>query len=194
MNKTGFRFAKTKTLYIIRYTLSVIRYTLFIMLLLNTNQIEQKTKRLAIEILEENYGEREIILAGINNTGTRFAQRLKGELEQLCSSKIRLTTIRLNPANPLSDDITIDLPTKKLQNKLVLVIDDVANTGRTLYYAMKPIMEVLPKKVEVVVLVDRKHKSFPVKTDYVGMSLATTMQENIKVKMGEDIEEAVYLE
>jgi len=164
------------------------------MLLLNTNQIQQKTKRLAIEILEENYGEREIILAGINTTGTRFANRLKVELEQLCRSKIRLTTIHLNPANPLSGDITIDLPAKKLQNKLILVIDDVANTGRTLYYAMKPLMEVLPKKVEVVVLVNRKHKSFPVKTDYVGMSLATTMQENIKVKMGEDAEEAVYLE
>jgi len=164
------------------------------MLLLNTNQIQQKIQRLAIEILEENYGEREIILAGINTTGTRFAGRLKVALEALCKSKITLTTIHINPANPLSEDITIDLPLKKLQNKLVLVIDDVANTGRTLYYAMKPIMEVLPKKVEVVVLVDRKHKSFPVKTDYVGMSLATTVQENISVKMGEGMEEAVHLE
>jgi len=164
------------------------------MLLLNNTQIRQKTKRLAIEILEQNYGEKEIILAGINTTGTRFAQRLQTALEGLCKSKIRLTTIHLNPAAPLSDEIKIDMPIKKLQNKLVLVIDDVANTGRTLYYAMKPILEVLPKKVEVVVLVDRKHKSFPVKTDYVGMSLATTMQENIRVKMDADAEQAVYLE
>jgi len=164
------------------------------MLLLNTTQIRQKIERLAIEILEENYGEKEIILAGINTTGTHFAQRLQSELQKLCKSKITLTTIHLNPAAPLSDDIRIDLPVKKLTNKLILVIDDVANTGRTLYYAMKPILEVLPKKVEVVVLVNRKHKSFPVKTDYVGMSLATTLQENINVKMGEGIEEAVYLE
>ncbi len=164
------------------------------MLLLDTVQIQQKTERLAIEILEENYGEKEIILAGINTTGTRFAQRIQAALKGLCKSKITLTTIRLNPAAPLSGDITIDLPVKKLHNKVVLVIDDVANTGRTLYYAMKPILEVLPKKVEVVVLVDRKHKSFPVKTDYVGMSLATTMQENIKVKIAEGMEEAVYLE
>ncbi len=163
------------------------------MQLLNATQIQQKTKRLAIEILEHNYGEKEIILAGINTTGTLFAQRLQGMLQDLCKSKITLTTIHLNPADPLSQEIKIDLPVNKLQNKVVLVVDDVANTGRTLYYAMKPILEVLPKKVEVVVLVDRKHKSFPVKTDYVGMTLATTVQENIQVQIGDTKEEAVFL-
>ncbi len=162
------------------------------MKLLTAEQILQKTKRLAIEILEHNYGEKEIILAGINNTGTLLAQRLKNLLESLCKSKITLTTIHLSPANPLKTEITIDLPVKKLKNKVVLIVDDVANTGRTLYYAMKPILEVLPKKVEVVVLVDRKHKSFPVKTDYVGMTLATTLQEHIEVKIGGK-QEAVYL-
>ncbi|MEL6989936.1 MAG: phosphoribosyltransferase family protein, partial [Bacteroidota bacterium] len=72
-------------------------------------------------------------------------------------------------------------------------VDDVANTGRTIFYAFKPLFEILPKKIEVAVLVDRKHKSFPIKVDYVGLSLATTIQENIDVQILNTEDKAVYL-
>ncbi len=150
------------------------------MKLLDEQQIKQKIKRLAIEIMEHNYGE-PLILAGINNAGLHFAEQLLSHLQEINPVKIGLTQIRLSPAKPLDQDVEIDLPPKELKGKNIIIVDDVANTGRTIFYAVKPLLDILPNKVEVAVLVDRKHKSFPIKVDYVGMSLATTVQENINV-------------
>lgn len=90
-----------------------------------------------------------------------------------------LSRIKLNPAKPLDFPIETDLAPELITNKSIIVVDDVANTGRTIFYAFRVYMNALPKKIEVAVLVDRKHKMFPVKVDYVGLSLATTIQENI---------------
>jgi len=163
------------------------------MQILNERQIQQKVKRLAYQILEQNYSEKEIILAGINNNGMEFAELLLKELLQITDIAITLTRIQLSPANPLSSGIELEIPIEQITNKVVIVIDDVANTGRTIFYATKPLMETLPKKVEVAVLVDRKHKSFPVRVDYVGLSLATTLKENIEVQIREVEEKAVFL-
>jgi pyrimidine operon attenuation protein/uracil phosphoribosyltransferase len=164
------------------------------MKILNQRQIQQKIQRLAIEILENNYEEDELILAGINNRGYRFAQLLQTELEQLNKVPIRMTRIRLNPAAPLDEDIQLEMPMSELTGRAIIVIDDVANTGRTIFYACKPILDVLPKKVEVAVLVDRTHKSFPIKVDYVGLSLATTLKDNIDVQIERTGERAVFLD
>ncbi len=153
------------------------------MKLLDEQQIQKKIERLAIQILENNFGEKLIILAGINNNGMRFAEMLLENLENRTKTKFELTQLRLNPAHPVENEVSIDYPLKKLKNKVIIIVDDVANTGRTLFYAFKPLMDILPKKVEVAVLVNREHKSFPIKVDYVGMSLATTMQEHIEVKI-----------
>jgi pyrimidine operon attenuation protein/uracil phosphoribosyltransferase len=83
----------------------------------------------------------------------------------------------------MSSPIEVDVPVEDLDGKVVLVVDDVANTGRTLFYACKPLMEILPARLETAVLVDRKHKSFPIRVDYVGLSLATTLKENIDVQI-----------
>lgn len=163
------------------------------MKILNEKQIAQKIKRLAIEILENNYSAKEIVLAGINNNGKHFAKLLHDQLLELGEVPVTLTSIKLNPADPLSDPITIDWPVKKLRKRPIIVVDDVANTGRTIFFALKPLFEILPKKVEVAVLIDRKHKSFPIKVDYVGLSLATTLKENIDVQLkGKEI--AVHLD
>lgn len=163
------------------------------MKLLDKKQIQQKIKRLAIEILEHNYKEKEIILAGINNNGTAFAQLLFDQLKKLTKSKLQLTRIILSPADPLEKEIEVEMPLSKMENKVIIIVDDVANTGRTIFYAIKPLLTILPKKVEVAVLVDRKHKSFPIKVDYVGLSLATTMRENIDVKIENEKDQVVYL-
>jgi len=154
------------------------------MKILNESQIRQKLKRLAIEILEKNTDANEIIFAGINNKGYAFAELLKNEIQQFSDIKISITRLKLNPAAPLSSEITIDPTVDQANKKTIIVVDDVANTGRTLFYAMDPLMKILPRKVEVAVLVDRKHKSFPIQVDYVGISLFTTMDENIEVEMG----------
>jgi len=85
------------------------------------------------------------------------------------------------------------LDSSLVNNRVVIVCDDVANTGQTLLYAMKPFLDFAPKKIQIAVLIDRKHKAYPISADYVGLSLSTTMAEHITVEMGKGIEEAVYL-
>jgi pyrimidine operon attenuation protein/uracil phosphoribosyltransferase len=163
------------------------------MLILDDRQIRQKIRRLAIEIVENNYEEPEIILAGINNKGMAFAQLLYAELTAISKQKITLSHLRINPAAPLSAEIKLDLDSQQLEGKTIIVVDDVANTGRTIFYACKPLLDTLPKKVEVAVMVDRTHKSFPVKVDYYGMSLATTLLEHIDVQIPDNQDFGVYL-
>jgi pyrimidine operon attenuation protein/uracil phosphoribosyltransferase len=163
------------------------------MKILNERQIKQKIKRLAFEILEENYEERQIILAGINNNGVHFSKLLQKELKKITDIELVMTTIKLNPADPLSSKIQIDYPLPKLHKKVIIIVDDVANTGRTIFYAIKPLLDALPKKIEAAVLIDRKHKSFPVRVDYVGLSLATTLKEDIDVRIRSANEMSVYL-
>lgn len=163
------------------------------MKILNEKQIEQKIQRLAIEILENNYEEEEIIMIGINNRGWEVAGRLTRKIQERSKVRVRMTRLRLSPAAPLDHPIELDLPAEEMAGKVVIIADDVANTGRTLFYAFRPLMNVLFKKVEVVVLVDRKHKSFPIKVDYVGLSLATTLMENIDVHILEGEEQAIFL-
>jgi pyrimidine operon attenuation protein / uracil phosphoribosyltransferase len=156
------------------------------MQVLNDTQIKNKVKRLAYEILENNLDEKQIILAGINNNGYRCAQLIYDAITSITPKPIKLCNIKLNPASPLESPITIDLDTALIKNKSIVIIDDVANTGRTFFYAFKIVMDVIPKKVEVAALVDRKHKLFPIKVDYVGLSLATTVKESIKANLVND--------
>jgi len=165
------------------------------MQILDDRQIRQKIKRLAIEIIERNFGEKEIILAGLNNNGLGFAELLLQEIKPWLPAdmKATITRIRLNPANPVEYDPYIEMSAEALQGKNIVIVDDVANTGRTIFYAVQPLLKVLPKKVEVAVLVDRKHKSFPVKADYVGLSLYTTLKDNIDVQIRDVDTMAVHL-
>jgi pyrimidine operon attenuation protein/uracil phosphoribosyltransferase len=165
------------------------------MQILTDRQIRQKIRRIAIEILERNYGESEIILAGLNNNGLGFANLLLAELQAVASKETTfvLTRIRLNPANPVEYEPEVELPADRLRGKSIVIVDDVANTGRTIFYAVQPLLKVVPKKVEVAVLVDRQHKLFPIKTDYVGLSLATTLRDDIDVRIRDVSEMAVYL-
>ena len=68
-------------------------------------------------------------------------------------------------------------------DKTIVLIDDVANSGRTMLYALKPLLLQLPKKIQTLALVERTHKSFPVDVDYVGLSVSTTTDENIVVEV-----------
>ncbi len=164
------------------------------MKILSNTQINQKINRLAIEILENNYKEKKIVLAGINNNGLGFAKLLMNAIRKISDVEIILANLTLNPAKPTSDEVAIDIEESVFRNKVVVIVDDVANTGRTIFFAFKPFLDILTKKVEVAVLVDRKHKSFPIKVDYVGLSLATTLKEDIKVKLGASKDREVRLQ
>lgn len=165
--------------------LNLLKQYLF-MEILNAEQINTKIKRLAIEILEEHYTDDKCFLAGINKNGLRFSTLLLEELNQIRPGTFHLLNIKLNPANPLQTPVMTDTDIAVLNGQKVILIDDVANTGRTLWYAAKPLMDVIPATLEVAVLIDRKHKSYPIHVNYVGLSLATTAMENIKVDLNEN--------
>ena len=164
------------------------------MKILDQTAIDLKVKRLSYEIWENNVDTGKLYFLGINKNGRAFAEMLKEKFIEISKKEVLIGTIILDPSSPIGTDITMDPDLGNLRGKSIVVIDDVANTGRTLFYAMKPIMKFLPKKVEVAVLVDRKHKTFPIKVDYVGISLATTLKENIKVDLLKKRNKAAFLE
>ena len=156
--------------------------------ILNTFQMNQKIRRISFEILERNLGEEEIYFIGINNSGYALAQLLSDMLNGLEYNEIKssVTRIRVKADQPTASDIYLEgIDVNELDNKCLILVDDVANTGRTLFYAFQPLLRIIPRKLEVAVMVDRKHKLFPVHVDYVGLSLATTLKENIRVDLSD---------
>ena len=140
---------------------------------------------MAYEIWETNSRESELVLIGIEQSGYAVAAQLARRLEAICSIRISLEKLKINKRSPLKDPIHLDAA---LDGKSIIIVDDVADSGRTLLFALKPLLEFEPKKVQIAVLVDRKHKSFPVAPDIIGYSLATTLQDHIEVTCeGEDI-------
>lgn len=162
-------------------------------LILNDDDIRQKTRRMAYQVVESNFDAKEIILIGIQPKGLEYAKQLKKEIEAIGSLKLTLLELTLDKSQPLKREIQLSNGSKSLDGKTVIVVDDVANTGKTLYYALKPVMEYSPKKVQVVVLVDRQHKLFPVSPDFVGLSLSTTLQEHIQVEFDQKGKASAYL-
>jgi len=114
-----------------------------------------------------------------------FAQLLMKELLAISDIKYTLTRIIISPAAPLDNEILLEIPAEKLQDSVLIIVDDVANTGRTLFYAFQPLLNTMLKKVEIAVLVNRMHKSFPINVDYKGIELATTLYQNIEVVLSD---------
>lgn len=144
---------------------------------------EKKLRRMALEIVENNPDEKELILAGIRGSGSVVAkciQKMLGEISDLKTEAISLTLDKREPKEVILNQ------KMDFNNKVIIVVDDVANSGKTLLYAMKPFLEFQPKKIQTLVLVGRSHNSFPVHPDYVGLSIATTLQEHIYVEVSED--------
>lgn len=161
-------------------------------LILNSKQIEQKINRIAYEIYENNYDEKEIIIAGISDNGYILAKRIAGVLEKISPIKHKMIDIKINKENPIAAEIQIALSNKDLKNKVIILIDDVLNSGKTLIFGAKPFLSASVKRLTTVVLVDRGHNRYPIKADFVGLSLSTTLQEHITVELKKG-KEAVYL-
>lgn len=153
--------------------------------ILQESIVEKKLHRLALEIVEHNINEKSLIFVGIASSGVIVAKRLKKLVEAIADINIILTTLQLDKQMP--DKITLDKEID-FNNKSIIVIDDVTNSGKTLLYSMKPFLEFHPKKIQTLVLVERSYTQFPVRADYKGFSLATTLQEQIVVEVtGEKI-------
>lgn len=163
------------------------------MKILSSNQVARKIKRLAIEIYSNHHDDKEIYFAGINNKGVQFAEIVGAELLKNSLLHIIFFSIKLNPESPLNGKIEISTDISTLTGKKIILFDDVANTGRTFFYACKPFLDIIPESLEIAALVDRKHKLFPIQVDYVGLSLATTLHNNIEVVFSEDKTAEAYL-
>jgi len=160
-------------------------------LVMNGKQVQQRLNRLAWQVYEQCWDEQEIVIAGIAPNGFQLAQRLAAILKSISPIRTNVTELVIDKEEPLRQgELEIDAATVK--DKVVVVVDDVSNSGRTLIYGVRPFLSCPVKSILTLVLVDRDHNRYPVKTNFVGLSLATTLQEHISVELGEG-KDAVYL-
>lgn len=144
-------------------------------------QAEQKLHRMALELAEKLSGDdAPLIIIGIRKNGEVIAAQIAGYLKKYISNPITQLWVQMDKSHP--DTIEISEPLD-FSGKHVVLVDDVTNSGRTLLYALKPLMNSYPLSIQTLVLVERMHNQFPVKADYVGLSVATTLQEHIQVEV-----------
>lgn len=149
--------------------------------ILNDLQVKQILKRIAYQVYENNFNEKELIIGGVEGNGFIVAQMLHEQLSAISKLKLSLIKISLNKKEPSEKNVVLSDEKIILKNKNVLLVDDVLNTGRTMIYAFLPFVKAHSKKIQTLVLVDRDHKSFPVSADFIGISLSTTLQEHVSV-------------
>lgn len=148
--------------------------------IMNAKQAEMKIERLAFEIYENNMNEKELILVGLAKRGFEIALLIQQKIDQLIDIKTKLIVLNIDKRNPIVCSLDSDM---NLDKKSIILIDDVANSGRTLLYALMPFLNVIANKIQIAVLVDRKHKSYPISPDFVGLQISTTLQEHIHVEI-----------
>ena len=155
--------------------------------ILNQEQIKHKIRRIAYQIYESNIDEKEVIIAGIVKNGFELARKIEEELKQISPLKTSLCKVEINKKNPLGE-IKTSLSADEYQDKSIILVDDVLNSGTTLIYGVRHFLEVPLKQFRTAVLVDRNHKKYPVKADYKGLSLSTSLSETVKVILEENNE------
>lgn len=161
-------------------------------LILTDSQVRQIVKRIAFEIYENNFDEKHLIVVGIVDQGYYVAEMIVQELEKIVEGvKIALVKLTINKSAPLSSGVELDTEIKNLKGKPVVLVDDVLNTGKTMAFSLKALLEVDVKKVQTAVLVNRSHKQFPLLANYMGYELSTTIDDHVQVNLEEN--KGVYL-
>jgi len=148
--------------------------------ILNHQEIEHKIRRIAYQIYETFADEQEVVIAGITNNGFILAQKIGQILNEITESNIILCEVKIDKTHPYNP-ITTSISPETYQNKCIVLVDDVLNSGTTLIYGVKHFLEVPVKKFKTVVLIDRNHKKYPVKADFKGLSLSTSSKEHVQV-------------
>ncbi|AZJ35764.1 phosphoribosyltransferase domain-containing protein [Tenacibaculum singaporense] len=150
-------------------------------IILNNTQIEQKIRRIAFQIYESNSNEKEIIIAGIADNGYFLAEKISNVLSEISPIRVVLCKVSIDKKNPIIP-ITTSINSEEYQNKALVLVDDVLNSGTTLIYGVKHFLEVPLKRFKTAVLVNRNHKKYPVKADFKGISLSTSIKEHVVVE------------
>lgn len=161
-------------------------------IILNHQEIQHKIKRIAYQIYESNTDETNIILAGIDKNGYLLAKKIKANLDKISDLDTLLCKVSIDKITPLNK-ITTSLAPKEYSNKSIILVDDVLNSGSTLIYGVRHFLDVPLKRFKTAVLVNRNHKKYPVKADFKGISLSTSLKEHINVNLSKQPYEA-YLD
>ena len=153
--------------------------------ILDYHLVKKKIRRISLQIIESNSIDDEIIIAGIENNGYLIAKKICNEIKKNSYKKIQLCSIKIDKKNPRKE-ITVSLVEEQYENKSVVIVDDVLNSGSTLMYAVKYFLDTKLKKLKTAVLVDRNHKKYPIKADYKGLSLSTSIQNHVEVSINDN--------
>ncbi|TAI46670.1 phosphoribosyltransferase domain-containing protein [Flagellimonas allohymeniacidonis] len=150
--------------------------------ILTHEKIQHKIKRIAYQIYEANVTEDQIVVAGIEGGGLKFAEKIAAVLKKITEANITLCKVKMNKSNPLQSGVTTSIDEEDYKNKSIVLVDDVLNSGTTLIYGVQHFLKTPIKQLKTAVLVNRNHKKYPVKADYKGISLSTSLHEHIKVE------------
>ncbi len=160
--------------------------------ILSQRQINQKINRLAHQVLENCFEEKKIFIGGIAGNGIILANRIADVLKSNSNIEIQLFEIKINKDEPWDGQTTLTAGKEDLKNGYIILIDDVLNSGKTMQYALMEILQFPTKAIKTVALVDRMHRRFPIKANFVGLQLSTTLKEHVKVILNNK-EEKAYL-
>lgn len=161
--------------------------------ILSHQQIQHKVKRIAYQIYEANVEEETIIIAGIVGGGLKLAQKLGNILKKITEADITVCKVLMDKKNPLKSEVETSIPEDEYKNKSVVLVDDVLNSGTTLIYGVHHFLKTPLRQLKTAVLVNRNHKKYPVKADYKGISLSTSLKEHVHVRF-EAKNDRVYLD
>ena len=160
-------------------------------LILNHDAITLKIDRLAVQILEDYFGEKSITIIGIEDRGSVLAKKIKEAIAKFNSTEINFVTLSLTKGDVFNHPVAISQP-ETIRDNAVVLVDDVLNSGKTMAVAVKEVLNYQPKSLKVCVLANRAHHQFPIQADFVGINLATTLKEHISFEEKEN-EMSVWL-
>ncbi|MDG1331129.1 MAG: phosphoribosyltransferase family protein [Crocinitomicaceae bacterium] len=151
--------------------------------ILSSQEIKQKTERLAHQLIENTFEEPKVFIGGIAGNGIVFANSLANIMRQHTESEITVFSIKVNKNEPWSEDIVLSSPRSDMEDSYIILVDDVFNSGKTIQFALVEILQFPTKAIKTVALVDRKHRRFPIKANFVGLSLSTTLKERVEIDL-----------
>lgn len=161
--------------------------------ILSSQEIKQKTERLAHQLIENTFEEKKVFIGGIQGNGIILANTLAEIMREHLDSEITVFSIKVNKNEPWSEDIILSSPRENLKDAYIILVDDVFNSGKTMQFALVEILQFPTKAIKTVALVDRKHRRFPIMANFVGLSLSTTLKERVEVDLTEGNEKAYLI-
>jgi pyrimidine operon attenuation protein/uracil phosphoribosyltransferase len=152
-------------------------------IILEHPEIERKIFRLAYQILEQTIHQQHIFIGGIHGNGLILAKRLKEIMDKHGGPEVVVFEICINKEEPWSEPIKLSIQDDDLKNGYIILVDDVINSGKTMQYALIKFLQQATHAIKVLTLVDRQHRRFPIKADFVGLSLSTTLKNRVEIDL-----------